>query len=330
MDAVMPARADPVNHDVDAWRVEVMAPDLLRALHAAGVRGDELRDLAVDSRSRSGRIRRLRVSGLTPEFVDGETFRLAVGRALGWHVLKSTLFSVTRTARGYRFEGRGRGHGVGLCVAGAEQLAVRGRSAREILAVYFPTSSVGPSVDRPFPVRVVLPALDEAERPIVERLVESALSDLEPRLAARRPPGLVVRFHPTVQSYVRAGGRGWWTGGVTRGSRIELAPLSVLRDRGLLERTVRHEMVHTLTYDELQARPRWVSEGLAVLMAEPRDADAAASEAAGPCPDAAAFDAARSAAALATLYERASACVARALARSGGDWRRAQWEEPVR
>ena len=44
---------------------------------------------------------------------------MAVGRTLGWQVLKSTLFDVERTATGYRFRGRGRGHGVGLCVLGS-------------------------------------------------------------------------------------------------------------------------------------------------------------------------------------------------------------------
>ena len=41
---------------------------------------------------------------------------MAVGRTLGWQLLKSTLFDVERTATGYRFRGSGRGHGVGLCV----------------------------------------------------------------------------------------------------------------------------------------------------------------------------------------------------------------------
>lgn len=336
LDAVMPARADPVAHDPGAWRSDVTAADLLSAVRAAGLRGDELRGLGVTAQRPSGRVRELRVDGLAPERIDGESFRRAVGRTLGWQVLKSTLFSVTPTARGYRFDGRGHGHGVGLCVAGAEQLAARGRSARDILATYFPGSTVDAQGDgvSPARVRVLLPATDEADRAMVEGLVERAVSDLERRLSVRRPADLVVRFHPTVQSYVRAGGPGWWTGGTTRGSRVELTPLSVLRERGLLERTVRHELVHALTYTALQGRPRWVSEGIAALMQHPQAPQgpipAANAEHVATCPDDAAFDAARSATALADLYERASACVGRAIAAAGGDWRRAQWEEPVR
>ena len=37
LDAAMPARPDPVAHDPDAWRSDVSASDLLRALRAAGL-----------------------------------------------------------------------------------------------------------------------------------------------------------------------------------------------------------------------------------------------------------------------------------------------------
>jgi stage II sporulation protein D len=326
LDRYMPARPDPVAHGPDAWRSEIAAADLLRALREARIRGPELRDLTIASRTPSGRARELRVSGLAPGVVDAETFRRVVGYVLGWQVLKSSLYTVTRTARGYRFDGRGRGHGVGLCVAGAAQLAAQGRQARDILAVYFPgtvvTARAGGDGAAQARLRVVLPALDEADRLSVEGLVEDALSDLERRLSVTRPPGLVVRFHPTVQSYLRAGGRSWWTGGVTRGRRVELAPLSALRKGGLLERTVRHELVHALTADALADRPCWVNEGLAAHLAQP---GLTRGDGSPGCPPDEEFDAARSAAALAELYDRAAVCVARALDRANGDWRRATW-----
>jgi stage II sporulation protein D len=40
------------------------------------------------------------------------------------------------------FEGRGFGHGVGLCQFGAEGQAKAGRSAEEILATYYPGATV--------------------------------------------------------------------------------------------------------------------------------------------------------------------------------------------
>ncbi len=71
--------------------------------------------------------------------IEAENFRLAIdptGRRL-----RSTLFSLVDDDSEVRFEdGRGFGHGVGLCQAGAEIFARRGRTAGEILRHYYPTS----------------------------------------------------------------------------------------------------------------------------------------------------------------------------------------------
>lgn len=71
--------------------------------------------------------------------IEAENFRLAIdptGRRL-----RSTFFSLADDDAEVRFEdGRGFGHGVGLCQAGAEIFARRGRTAGEILRHYYPTS----------------------------------------------------------------------------------------------------------------------------------------------------------------------------------------------
>jgi SpoIID/LytB domain protein len=317
----MTARPDPAGTDEGTtWTSDVVAADLRRALRAAGVQGPELLDLSVTARTSSGRVARLSLRGLVPDSLAGESFRLAVVRTLGWQVLKSSLYSVKRTARGYRFTGRGRGHGVGLCVLGAGRMATRGQSATQILAAYFPGTEV-----RPMPVsttrsrvRIVLPSLDEAEQPSIAALANSSYSSLEKALNVRGGE-VVIRFHPTARSYVRASGRPWWTGGATAGTRIELMPLADLRERGLLERTLRHELVHVLTADALAGRPRWVAEGLAMRLADPGAPAPRMLEV--ECPSDAEFTRARSAGALAPVYERAATCVARELERVGGDWR---------
>ena len=43
---------------------------------------------------------------------------------------------------GWRVQGRGRGHGVGLCQEGARDLARAGWSARSILAHYYPGATL--------------------------------------------------------------------------------------------------------------------------------------------------------------------------------------------
>jgi hypothetical protein len=48
---------------------------------------------------------------------------------------------------------------------------------------------------------------------------------------------------------------------------VHLLPIGVLRERGLLERTVRHQIVHLLTKEAFANRPAWVSEGAALYFA---------------------------------------------------------------
>jgi hypothetical protein len=62
---------------------------------------------------------------------------MAVGRTLGWQLVRSTSFDVAPSGNGYRFRGVGYGHGVGLCVIGAGKRAARGETAGQILRAYF-------------------------------------------------------------------------------------------------------------------------------------------------------------------------------------------------
>jgi len=60
----------------------------------------------------------------------------------GQEVLKSTVFTVKREGDGFRFTGRGWGHGVGLCQWGAIQMGKEGKSYRQILAHYYPGTTL--------------------------------------------------------------------------------------------------------------------------------------------------------------------------------------------
>lgn len=72
----------------------------------------------------------------------GEPFRLAIGRRLGWDTLPSARFAAERRGGRYFFSGRGFGHGVGLCLAGALALGRDGASRDEILATYYPAARI--------------------------------------------------------------------------------------------------------------------------------------------------------------------------------------------
>ena len=66
-----------------------------------------------------------------------------MGRALGWNRIRSNWFEVAAQGDGFLFHGRGSGHGVGLCQTGAAEMAREGRGYREILAQYFPGTTLG-------------------------------------------------------------------------------------------------------------------------------------------------------------------------------------------
>lgn len=116
------------------WTLELSLRELRQKLVAAGFAGENLRDVRVDRRNDSGRVMRLRISGLQPEVVAGDQFRTAIGVG----VLRSTAFTVIRRGSSVQFSGRGYGHGVGLCVVGAGRRARRGESVEAILAQYYP------------------------------------------------------------------------------------------------------------------------------------------------------------------------------------------------
>ena len=75
--------------------------------------------------------------------LDASALRFAVGRALGWNRIRSNLYDVALRDGALVFDGRGHGHGVGLCQAGATQMAADHKDARSILAFYFPGTTVG-------------------------------------------------------------------------------------------------------------------------------------------------------------------------------------------
>jgi hypothetical protein len=123
-------------------------------------------------------------------------------------------------------------------------------------------------------VIVALPAGDEGERDVIRDLVLRARADLAKRLGVPAPPRMALRFHPTVESYQRATGQPWFTAGATLKDEMHFVPLTVLRDRGVLQRTVQHELVHLLTAAALAGRPLWVREGAASYFAGERAAGA--------------------------------------------------------
>ena len=80
---------------------------------------------------------RIRGGGRTLD-LSGHEFR----QALGFSTLRSTGFAIIPEGDGFILQGRGWGHGVGLCQWGVAELARRGMTAKEILALYYPGATL--------------------------------------------------------------------------------------------------------------------------------------------------------------------------------------------
>ena len=135
----------------EQWSAAELASNLGRyapaqgvALPAGGV--GEIVDVTIASRSRSGRVWRLRVATTTgdieiPAYAIRQVLRRAGNPAA---ILRSNLFKLdvrrdpaTRRALAVVASGAGSGHGVGLCQTGSLGMARAGASAESILAHYY-------------------------------------------------------------------------------------------------------------------------------------------------------------------------------------------------
>jgi len=113
------------------WSYEISLGDLAAAVREAGYSPGQVDDVHVVERSTSGRVLTLRVGELE---LSGRTLR----EVLGGRALRSAMFDARLEGPTVRFLGSGSGHGVGLCQWGANELARRGQSYREILSHYYP------------------------------------------------------------------------------------------------------------------------------------------------------------------------------------------------
>jgi hypothetical protein len=176
-------------------------------------------------------------------------------------------------------------------------------------------------------ILVSLPDDDEGERSAIVRAVARARDEVARALGATAPARVTLRFHPTTDDYERVTGQPWFTSGTIVRGEVHVLPLATLRDRGVLDRTIRHELVHLMTDAVLVRRPAWVREGAAIYFAGEQPVPAGTvqrptykPEPRASCPDDQELLHAVSVGALSNAYARARTCFAKQIA-AGKSWR---------
>jgi SpoIID/LytB domain protein len=329
---------DDVHEDEVPWVLTLTLEEIRQALVKAGFGGNRLRDVEIAERTNSGRVARLRVSGLRPDAIGGDPFRMAIGA----RQLRSTAFSMTRSGNSVRFTGVGYGHGVGMCVIGAGKRARRGESLETILGHYFPGLELTPlaatsPVDAPSPVSVdparppvpVAPASPTSEinvrvpngSPIsageLGRLALRVREALSKTLGASTG-AVVVELHSTIDGFRYETGRPWWVSSAVKGTTIDLAPAALLAQREGVESTLRTAMAELLVARDLADRPAWVRIGAARYFSRTSAQSPPSRDV--KCPADAELTMAVSAAAQRDAESRAERCFAQAVEKAG-DWR---------
>ncbi len=114
----------------------------LKELEATFPEVSQLRGLRVVDQDAGGRVLTLELLGLPSKKISAQDFLLKVGQRMGWSTLKSANFSVTQKGHELWFQGKGLGHGVGLCQWGAKGMAEAGQNYQQILRHYFPGTGI--------------------------------------------------------------------------------------------------------------------------------------------------------------------------------------------
>lgn len=139
--------------DFYRWRQEYDRTELAQLIERrSGVEVGDVQSMEPLERGESGRIIRLKITGSERTLVVGK--ELEIRRILSESHLKSSAFEVSyldasgaqvdassQWAR-LRLDGRGWGHGVGLCQIGAAVMATRGYTYHQILQHYYPGTTL--------------------------------------------------------------------------------------------------------------------------------------------------------------------------------------------
>jgi stage II sporulation protein D len=270
--------ADPycVRKDHAAWHGELPLSSLLTiATHEGWHVPQQIVSAKIAERTSSQRTKTIALIGSNGEaaIVSASALRLAVGRSLGWNILRSDAYEVRLRGGVLVFDGRGHGHGVGLCQQGATEMARMGKAYREILGFYFPGTVVRVTrLDEGWKQS----SLDGITFMSTSALTTNAMREAvdawnfaKSNFPPRQPTMPTVTFAPTTEIFRQMTAQPGWQVASTSGSAVVLQPSSVIQANHVsLATTLRHEMLHVAIEASSNANtPLWLREGLVEVLA---------------------------------------------------------------
>jgi stage II sporulation protein D len=275
------SHADPycLRRSSAEWQTNVPLSDLNRiASEQHWNLPTPITSIRIVQRTTSGRAKLLEISSPTrTATLSASSLHFAINRTLGWNRIRSDLYRVTVADGTLHFTGHGYGHGVGLCQAGALQMALEHHTAAEILAFYFPNTHLGLTPwgglwheenVGPVTLRTITSTPELA--PILQRAWQRALT----LLPSSETPHLTIILAPTTELFRQLSSGPGYLLSVTRGNQITLQPLPVLKLNGPIEPLLLHELLHTLLESQSTDKaPLWLREGLAEALTETYSAD---------------------------------------------------------
>lgn len=250
------------------WHTDISIVELARILREQQWDIPEhLEIIRITKRTSTGRAQMLEVSGQGKHAeISASSLHFALDRALGWNQLRSDWYEITLNNGFIHFEGKGYGHGVGLCQTGSFEMAAKSRNYRDILNFYFPGTQVRitPSDTgwKELPgVGWTLVAVNPPQSISQVGNIEwaKAQSIFPPKMAIHP----LVRLMPSTELFRQATDQPGWTLASTRETSIILQPLSIVRTHGSESLTLLHEFLHVLVEQEASPQvPLWLREGL--------------------------------------------------------------------
>jgi stage II sporulation protein D len=116
------------------WERRIPLTEIEEALNISGIK-----EIAVRSYTSTKRVKELTIESASGTSIIKAT---DLRKVLGWDRLPSTNFTFTLNGESIIFEGKGYGHGVGLCQWSALQMARDGKNYREILSFFYPGTTI--------------------------------------------------------------------------------------------------------------------------------------------------------------------------------------------